>query len=77
MILVVVVAVQVVSINLVLPSQGLLFCRHSVYVVIVLLDVCLPVFVVRLGGDVVSFAVSVGGSCRRWCWCCCCCCVAV
>ena len=66
MIVVVVVAVQVVSINLVLSSRGVLFCRHSVYVVIVLLDVCLPVFVVHLGGDV-SFAVSVGGSCRRWC----------
>ena len=67
MIVVVVVAVQVVSINFVLSSRGVLFCRHSVYVVIVLLDVCPPVFVVRLGGDVVSFAVSVGGSCRRWC----------
>ena len=58
MIVVVVVAVQVVSVNFVLQSRGLLFCPHNVLVVVVvLLGVHLPVFVVCL----VSFVVGVRG----------------
>ena len=42
--MIVVVAVQVVSVNCVFQSLDLLFCPHNVLVVVVLLCVCLPVF---------------------------------
>ena len=58
MTVVVLVAVQVMSVNFILQFPGLLFCPHNVLVV-VLLGVRLPV--VRLGGGAVSFAISVGG----------------
>ena len=35
------VAVQVVSVNFVLPSQGLLFCPHNVLLVVIVLGSCL------------------------------------